>query len=478
MADTGAVRELFAVFGFKFQDEELKKAETALGKLTKSVTLLGKTITAGLLIKGSYALAESIAAVGDRLDAQSRRLGLNTDSLQEFEFAAEQAGASAESFAASLLQLQDRQGDALKNSGGENAKNFKRLGVAFKQANGEAVDSETLFVNVAKAIAKLPSDAAKANAAIDIFGRQGKELLPLLKEGAAGLDAYRKRFRELGGGYDKEAIAASDDFGDSQKELATAVKSVGGEVAKRLLPWLTKLHKAGALVVGAFASFAKQSKVIEVLLGSLATLSGGLAAKLISSVVPALWAMAAPFLLAAAKATALYLVLEDIYYFLTGGESVLGDIIDGIFGKGASLETVETLKVIWRSIADAIKEAYQWVTSITRGIDEALAASARAGERFFGTAKPAIAGGNRRFQGFGKPLLPPQSTDPFASVPKSIAAPFSAPLTQSGLAAVTNQNSFTINNNGDPAAVERAVHKGIANANRDAAHAVVRKGRR
>src|SRR6185312_13245074 len=63
------------------------------------------------------------------------------------------------------------------------------LGLTIQQLKGLSPDQQ--FEVLADRISKLKSPADQARAAIDLFGRSGTELLPVLEQGAAGIEAMR-----------------------------------------------------------------------------------------------------------------------------------------------------------------------------------------------------------------------------------------------------------------------------------------------
>ena len=72
---------------------------------------------------------------------------------------------------------------------------------------------------MAEALAKVESASTRAALAQDIFGRAGTTLLPLVAEGAEGLEALRQKARDLGNTFTTEGAASAAAFKDAINEL-------------------------------------------------------------------------------------------------------------------------------------------------------------------------------------------------------------------------------------------------------------------
>jgi hypothetical protein len=63
-------------------------------------------------------------------------------------------------------------------------------------------------------LAKVTDATTKASLAIDVFGKSGTQLLPLLADGEKGLQALEDRARDLGLTFSQEDADAATKFGD------------------------------------------------------------------------------------------------------------------------------------------------------------------------------------------------------------------------------------------------------------------------
>ncbi len=80
--------------------------------------------------------------------------------------------------------------------GGPAADALDRLGLSVKTIAGESADQA--FKDIADGIAGVTNPAERARLAVDIFGKSGQKLLPLMMEGAAGIAAAQAEAEKLG----------------------------------------------------------------------------------------------------------------------------------------------------------------------------------------------------------------------------------------------------------------------------------------
>ena len=161
--------------GFVLRNEQqIKKFGTAL-------TVAGAAITAtfGLLIKKT-------ADAGDKINDLSQRTGIATEILSGYKLAADKSGTSIEGFAIGMRGLANQMQAA--NTGNKiAAKLFSDLGVSVTDSTGKLRPLNDVMLDVAERFAVMPDGAQKTATAMDIFGRSGMELIPMLNMGKQGL---------------------------------------------------------------------------------------------------------------------------------------------------------------------------------------------------------------------------------------------------------------------------------------------------
>jgi TP901 family phage tail tape measure protein len=211
---------------------------------------------AGGAIVGSLALiAKQTAKTGDELAKASAKTGVGVESLSRLRFAAEQSGVGFSELEMAIAR-QSRAASEASEGVATYADAYNTLGVSVTGANGELKDGETLFRETAEALSKIENPTKRSALAMDIFGRSGANMLPLLNQGAAGIDELGKRAHELGIVFDAESAAASERFNDSLNEVKLSLGGAARQIGQVLLPVLAPLAEKIATVIGQFAAWA------------------------------------------------------------------------------------------------------------------------------------------------------------------------------------------------------------------------------
>lgn len=200
-------------------------------------TMSAASAKAALIIKGSIALmGRAITQEADELVRLSNITGIGTEKLQELGMAAKLNSSSIQEMAVGLRHLARSATEAFKGNDSADEM-FLRLGVSVRDANGSLKGTEQLFREVADGIAEVGNPTERAALAMEVFGRAGTNLLPLLSEGAAGFDKVGKITRELGIVMGDDAVRGLEAFGDQM----TVLKEIGKELMAQFLLQLSEL---------------------------------------------------------------------------------------------------------------------------------------------------------------------------------------------------------------------------------------------
>ncbi len=102
---------------------------------------------------------------------------------------------------------------------------------------------------IADKLAGIADPGAKAAAAMDIFGKSGANLVPLLSGGSKGISDLMAEADALGLVMSGKDAAAAAEFGDALDKLGGVVLSIRNAIGAALAPVLTDI--IGKLVSGA-----------------------------------------------------------------------------------------------------------------------------------------------------------------------------------------------------------------------------------
>jgi len=188
----------------------LAKFKTAVRGTVTSLAKMGAAMTAVAAGALTIMVKRQLQAI-DTMQKLGLRTGATVATIQRLRFAAGLAGVSVAGMDKALEQFTRRIGDALGGTG-EYADAIAKLGLS-SEFLATATPNEA-FLAAADAIAALTTQAERADAAYQLFGRQGIALLPLLQQGSAAIKAQGKEFDSFGGtltNIESNKIAAFND---------------------------------------------------------------------------------------------------------------------------------------------------------------------------------------------------------------------------------------------------------------------------
>jgi hypothetical protein len=274
----GAYIELFAETGplAKGLRKALGIVKTWSAGLQSADVRMASLGTAG--VAGFLATAKAAADAGGELDDMSQRTGASIESLSGLKYAAEQSGTSLDGVEAGIKKLSTNLADA--KAGNEAArKSFERLGLSWEHLHSLPVDEQ--FIAISDALSAIESPGERAAATMDVLGKSGIDLLPLMNSGASGIRALVEEARELGLVMTSKDAKQAAEFGDKLDKVfavaRSAVIKLGSAVIPVLEPFVVMLAK-GAAIVGKWIDENRGMVAVAVsAAGALAILGAGLA---------------------------------------------------------------------------------------------------------------------------------------------------------------------------------------------------------
>tara|TARA_R100000734_G_scaffold16817_1_gene12960 strand:- start:4367 stop:5869 length:1503 start_codon:yes stop_codon:yes gene_type:complete len=202
------------------------KTKGAFNQVNKS---LGKTENSMNKIKGAMAAAFSTAiilnfaketlALADTIGKTADSIGVSTDFLQKYQFAAQQSGMSTEEFNKSMQNFSKMVGQSAIRTN-EVGRTLEKLGISVRKTDGSVKDSEQVFKELFTALDDVGSEFEKNAILADIFGRAGVKLSVMSKDGA---DAMQALADSATGVIPEDTIRNAEIFNDTMNELKREV---------------------------------------------------------------------------------------------------------------------------------------------------------------------------------------------------------------------------------------------------------------
>lgn len=348
-------------------------------------------ITGGVL----YA-AKAFSDAGDELAKMSQRTGMTVQSLSELKFAADLSGTSIESVEVASRIMSRTLVDAAQ--GMQTAKDaLSTLGLTTKDFAG--LNPDEAFMKMATAVAGIQDPTVRAATAMDVFGRSGTQLLPLLSKGAAGLEEMRKQAHEAGQVFGLEAARRAEEFSDKVSTLKASMQGVAMQVGSAVLPILTRFLDVITPIIQKVIKWVEaHPKLTAGLLAAAAAVTGlvFVMSSLALAIGPVIIALSSMGIALAAAAGPIGIVLGLVA--LAGGAfglwaansagaaSSMNDVADASSSAGAamgsSLEDIAASSQAFKQLGEDAKNTAKQIADVEKNITDVIKDSAKSQQTY------------------------------------------------------------------------------------------------
>lgn len=363
-------------------EDKLKKADKAGSALGASFSNLLATAGGALAATLSFgAMAAGIkqsADYADRLGEVADMIGVNIEALDAWGRAAKLAGGSAEGFQGSLSAISADFAMIATKGTSRMLPFWKELGINVKDSNGKMREVMDVLPELADKFATMGKQESLG------MGRKlglDEGTIMLLQRGRREVDEMVKKQKELGVVTQEQSEIASE-FNDTMDLMGMAFRGLFLSVGQSVLPAFKWIAEAITKVVGFFRKHSDFMTGLFIALG--VAIMAFLVPPLITAGAAAIAAFS-PFLImgaiVAALSVAFALLYDDVMNFISGNDSMIGEIskkwpIVGEIVKGlvASIEMLwVTAKAIFGLLADLITDPMNawnnFVNAIYAGLD-------------------------------------------------------------------------------------------------------------
>lgn len=226
--------------------------------------------------------ARAASAFADQIEDSAQKLNIGTTALQEYRFALQEVGGTAEDADAAIDGFQKKLGEGI--AGGRSVKWFERLG--FSQEDLRAFGStEAALDAVIRKISELDRESERA-AIAEKLGLGS--MTPLIREGADAIDEMRARAQELGIVMDQEMVRRGAEVNRQMEVMSQVIDLQLKQAFIDLGPVLVDVMGLVADLANALGRLADRWKDVEQRTDrGLAAQSNALQQQLIDAAAPA-----------------------------------------------------------------------------------------------------------------------------------------------------------------------------------------------
>ncbi|MEP9374994.1 phage tail tape measure protein [Mesorhizobium sp. KR1-2] len=426
----GALRVNLGIDTAQFSDG-LKQAQSSADKFA------GYMKTAFVAAAAAAAAALGAIAVGvrnslkeaDAMDKMASKIGIPIEELSKLKYAAEVAGISMEGLQTGVGKLAKNMDDVAHGKG---PKAFERLGISVTDAGGKMKTTSQVMAEISDKFAKMPNGAEKTALAMQLMGKSGADMIPLLNGGSAALNGMLAEAKALGLEISSNTAAKAAQFEENMSKMTGAIHGLVLGLTAALAPALATISDA---MVGFVKWVVRAVEYLPVLAEDAAVAAGALALMFAPAILAAANSLATAIavglvgavrLLTAvivanplgALAVGITIAVTAIYHFRDEIQKAIGvDVVGIVKGAanlfvGAWVGTFKAVKTIWNDfpaiMGDVAAQAGNlWLAGIEKFLNLALEAV----KQFYRTLNPiaalADASGNSTLSSIlGTGLLP------------------------------------------------------------------------
>lgn len=194
-----------------------------LGSMFKGVAgVLGGPLLGGLAafksIEGATTMLKEFVAESKQVKREAADMEVSVEFYEKVGKSAEHAGRDMGAVQGAAGKLQNAIAEAA-TKGGDAEASFRRLGLSAKDLLGSSTEEQ--LQKVAKAIESIQDPTLRTQALMDLFGKEGRKLDPVLKDIAKGLGQYSVLSRE--------AVETFAGIGKGSAKVWSALKVEIGE---------------------------------------------------------------------------------------------------------------------------------------------------------------------------------------------------------------------------------------------------------
>lgn len=254
-----------------------RSVDGAMQKIQRSAQIAMRALGAlglGLGAAQLTSFVKSAIDAGDRMQKLAQQTGIATQNIAGIQLAFRQGGASAAEMEMAVGRL---------------VSGMSKQTAVFKKLKLSSTDTFGALSEISDIFQTMPDGAEKSALAYELFGRSGLRLIPILNQGAAGLQNYIELSQKLGTSVTPEVAKQFEKYNDTMDTVSAAMEGLALQAASALVPALQSVADA---LLSLFESGAVQ-RGVDNLIEAFKLLSIVMGARLIGSIAGVVSGMAA-----------------------------------------------------------------------------------------------------------------------------------------------------------------------------------------
>lgn len=212
----------------------LRGADASFTKFARTAgAVAGAAIAAGMGV-ATVAVKKTLNEM-DELYMLSQRIALPVEQLSAWAHAADLSGTSLNDMSTAMRKLSSTMDDASK-AGSASAIAFERIGLSAEKLKN--MSNHEVLLAMADSFSQMADGATKSAIAVELLGRGGLSMIPMLNEGSESLKRMFEEAKNLGLVVSTDAAKAAEGFNDNLTRLGAVVRGLLTQFTAGLSPAL------------------------------------------------------------------------------------------------------------------------------------------------------------------------------------------------------------------------------------------------
>ena len=254
-------------------------AQGALSSFSKSILSIPAAIAGSVAVTGLVALAKGFADAGSAIDDMSQRTGMGAEAVSALGYVAQMTGTDIGTVEKAVRKMQVGLADAAAGVPGA-AEKFEALGMNISDL--QRMSPEQQFIAIADKLSNIEDPALKSAAAMEYFGKAGADLVPMISEGGAGIEALMQDAQRLGQVMSGEDAAAAAKLGDVFDQLWAVLGALQNRIGAALAPMLISLGETIVETISTVSTWISKNEELIVTIAKWAAIGAGVVAGLMA----------------------------------------------------------------------------------------------------------------------------------------------------------------------------------------------------
>ncbi|MCH5305188.1 MAG: phage tail tape measure protein [Rikenella sp.] len=265
-------------------DAAVKKSTDKLSAFERNAAKVGRgMMKGGAIIMGvgaavegaAFGATKATAAYGDTAWKTSQQVGIGVESWQRLAYAAKYYNVEQSALSASMVKLNKKMTEAV--AGSKTAGQiFSDLGIKLKDASGKMRAPEAVFEDIAEKLSNVENGAPKTAAAVEIFGKSGASLIPLLNSGKEGIRTMGDEAEKMGFVLSEDVAKASERFNDDLSRVKDGAAGLAMQLGLALMPMLNDFSLKVQNVIGRITDWIRENPQLVTTIGKIVLWGGTL----------------------------------------------------------------------------------------------------------------------------------------------------------------------------------------------------------